>query len=78
MGDAQLDEYGSGPYASDNNYLGSSGAFENSGGGFNPNQLNNESNQAKCFKSGVQGGLLSGQKYYFLKYKLKATFCINL
>ena len=61
---AQLSEYGNGPSSLTNNNLGSSGRRTHDGAGFNSNQSKVESeHRSKCFKNGMTGGKLSGQKF---------------
>ena len=67
---AQLEQHGNGPNNKNNINLGSSGDAPFGGAGFNSNQSNNPTDDyPKCFKNGMTGGLLSGQKYNFSKLR---------
>ena len=66
---AQLEQHGNGPNNNNNINLGSSGAGYG-GAGFNSDQSSNPTDgYPKCFKNGMTGGRLSGQKYNLLKLR---------
>ena len=69
---AQLEEYGNGngPLNKNTN-VGLSGAGEYDGTGFDVDQPNFGEDRPRCFKHGMMGGKLSGQKYNFLKYRIR-------
>ena len=66
---AQLEQYGNGPNNNNNTNLGSSASGTEGGAGFKSDQPNVQRNHPKCFKNGMTGGWLSGQKFYFFKIR---------
>ena len=71
---AQPNEYGNGPSANSNRNIGSSGSGDNGGAGFYLDGANIQSDLSKCFKNGITGGELSGQKYSILQMKSDSIF----
>ena len=75
---AQLEQYGNGPNNNNNTNLGSSASGTEGGAGFKSDQPNVPPYHPKCFKTGMTGGSLSGQKYYFRKIQKFSIIDFNI